>query len=142
MDDLFTSRELDDLSAKIDEQLRALGSPGTGLAKGRKAAQVLGEKQRRAIEEATSEDATTFLARFKHAARKDVCQPGGIIYTQWHKSKDVANKDLIKTFGPILVGMGLSGAALQIVVVAVVVYVLYLGIEAFCQEGRCPANWA
>jgi hypothetical protein len=135
MDDPFTPQELDDLSAKIDEQLRALGAPGTGLAKGRKTAQALGEKQRRAIEEATGEDAITFLGRFKHAARKDVCQPGGIIHTQWEKWKDVANKDLIKTFGAILVGMGLSGSPLHIVVVAVAVYVLYLGVEAFCQEG-------
>jgi hypothetical protein len=40
----------------------------------------------------------------------------------------------VKTFGGILVGMGLSGSALQIVVVAIAVYVLYLGVEAFCRE--------
>jgi hypothetical protein len=135
MDDPFTPQELDDLSTKIDEQLRALGAPGTGLAKGRKPAEALGETQRQAIERATGEDAMTFLARFKQAARKDVCRPGGIIHTQWEKWKDVANKDLIKTFGAILVGMGLSGSALHIVVVAVAVYVLYLGLEAFCKGG-------
>jgi hypothetical protein len=135
MDDPFTPEELDDLSAKIDEQLHALGAPGTGLAKGQKPAQALGETQRRAIEEATAEEAMTFLARFKHAARKDVCAPGGIIYTKWNKWKDIANKDLLKTLGPILVGMGLSGSALHIVIVAVAVYALYIGVEAFCQEG-------
>jgi hypothetical protein len=135
MYDPFTPDELDDLSAKIDEQLRALGAPGTGLAKGLKPAQALCEAQRQAIEKATGQDAMTFLARFKQAARKDVCKPGGIIYTQWNKWKDIANKDLLKTLGPILVGMGLSGSALHIVIIAVAVYVLYLGVEAFCQEG-------
>ena len=45
------------------------------------------------------------------------------------------HKDAIKTCGGVLVGMGLSGNALQLVVVAVTVYVLYLGLEAFCAEG-------
>jgi hypothetical protein len=135
MDDPFTPQQLDDLSARIDEQLRSLGAPGTGLARGRKPAQALGETQRRAIEQATGEEAMSFLARFKQAARRDVCEPGGILHTQWNKWKDITNKDAIKTFGGILVGMGLSGGGLQIAVVAVAVYVLYLGIEAFCREG-------
>jgi hypothetical protein len=135
MNDLFTPQELEHLSARVDEQLRALGASETGFVRGGKKEQALGEAQRRAIEQATGEDALTFLARFKQAARKDVCESGGILHTQWKKWKDIANKDAIKTFGGILVGMGLSGSALQIAVVAVVVYVLYLGIEAFCEEG-------
>jgi hypothetical protein len=126
MDDPFTPQELDALSAQIDEQLRALGAPGTGLARGRKPAQALGEAQRRAIEQATGEEAMSFLARFKQAARKDVCEPGGILHTQWTKWKDIINKDAINTFGGILVGMGLSGGGLQIAVVAITVYVLSL----------------
>jgi hypothetical protein len=62
------------------------------------------------------------------------CEKGGILHTQWSKWKDLANKDIVKTFGGILVGMGLSGSALQIAVVAIAVYVLYLGVEAFCRE--------
>jgi hypothetical protein len=135
MDDPFTAQELEDLSARVNEQLRTLGGPGTSFTRGLKKEQALGEAQRRAIEQATGEDALTFLARFKKAARKDVCEPGGVLHTQWKKWKDIVNKDAIKTFGGILVGMGLSGSGLQIAVVAIVVYVLYLGIEAFCEEG-------
>lgn len=135
MGDLFTEQELERLSAQVDEQIRTLGAPGTGLIRGGQQEQALGALQRRAIEQATGEDALTFVARFKQAARKDVCEPGGILHTQWKKWKDIVNKDAIKTFGGILVGMGLSGSALQIAVVALVVYVLYLGIEAFCEEG-------
>ena len=81
------------------------------------------KKQRRASEAATGEEATSFLARFKAAARKDLCEKGGVLHTQWAKWKDLANKDIVKTFGGILVGMGLSGSALQIAVVAIAVYI-------------------
>lgn len=134
MDDLFTAQQIADLSSEIDSQLRELGAPGTGLVRGRTAKEALGEKQKRAIEKATGEDAESFLTRFKSAARKDLCEKGGVLHTQWAKWKDLANKDVVKTFGGVLVGMGLSGSALQIAVVAIAVYVLYLGVEAFCRE--------
>ena len=134
MVDPFTPEDIAKLSDEIDAELRELGAPGTALARGRTAKQALGEKQKRAIEQATGEEATSFLARFKNAARNDLCEKGGILHTQWTKWKDLANKDIVKTFGGILVGMGLSGGALQIAVVAIAVYVLYLGLEAFCRE--------
>jgi hypothetical protein len=134
MDDPFTPEDVAKLSAEIDAELRELGAPGTGLLRGRTAKEALGGKQKKAIEKATGEDATSFLARFKNAARKDLCEKDGILHTQWTKWKDLANKDIVKTFGGILVGMGLSGSALQIAVVAIAVYVLYLGVEAFCRE--------
>jgi hypothetical protein len=134
VDDLFTAQQIADLSSEIDSQLRELGAPGTGLVRGRTAKEALGEKQKRAIEKATGEDAESFLTRFKSAARKDLCEKGGVLHTQWAKWKDLANKDVVKTFGGVLVGMGLSGSALQIAVVAIAVYVLYLGVEAFCRE--------
>lgn len=132
MADAFTAEEIDRLSGEIDSQLRELGSAGSGMVKGGSPAGALGAKQRQAIEAATGEEAMSFLARFKQAARKDLCEPGGILHTQWSKWKDLANKDLLKTFGGILVGMGLSGSALQVAVVAIAVYVLYLGVQAFC----------
>jgi hypothetical protein len=134
VDDPFTPEDIVKLSEEIDGQLRELGAPGTGLARGRTPKQALAEKQKRAIEQATGEEATSFLARFKNAARKDLCEKGGILHTQWTKWKDLANKDIVKTFGGVLVGMGLSGSALHIAVVAIAVYVLYLGVEAFCRE--------
>jgi hypothetical protein len=135
VDDPFTPEDVEKLSAAIDAELRELGAPGTALSRGRTVKEALGEKQKRAIEEATGQEAASFLARFKSAARKDLCEKGGILHSQWAKWKDLANRDIVKTFGGILVGMGLSGGALQIAVVAIAVYVLYLGVEAFCREG-------
>ena len=131
----FTPEEIEQMSVDIDAQLKELGTPGTGLSRSGSPEGALGAKQRKAIEAATGEDAMSFLARFKQAARKDLCEQGGILYTQWNKWKDVTNKDVLKTFGGVLVGMGLSGAPLQIAVVAIAVYILYLGVQAFCAEG-------
>ena len=133
--DPFTPDDVERLSADIDAQLRELGTPGTGLAKsGGAPERALGERQRRAIEQATGQEAIGFLRRFKAAARKDLCEEGGVLYAQWKKWKDVTNKDLLQTFGGVLVGMGLSGSALQIAAVAVAVYVLYIGVQAFCDQ--------
>ena len=51
--------------------------------------------------------------------------------TKW---KDLANKDALQTVGGVLVGMGLTGSALQIVAVAVAVYILLLGLDAYCRK--------
>jgi hypothetical protein len=110
VDDPFTPEDIARLSGEIDAELRELGAPGSGLARGRTPKQALGEKQKQAIERATGEEATSFLARFKNAARNDLCEKGGILHTQWTKWKDLANKDIVKTFGGILVGMGLPGS--------------------------------
>ena len=134
MTEAFTADDIARLSTDIDAQLRELGTPGTGLARGRTPGEALGEKQRRAIETATGEDALTFLARFRQAARQDLCEDGGVLHTQWQKWKDVTNTDMLKSFGAVLVGMGLSGGPLQIAAVAIAVYVLYLGVQAFCAE--------
>jgi hypothetical protein len=131
----FTQDDIARLSAEIDAQLNELGAPGTGLSRSGSPEGALGAKQRKAIEKATGEEAIIFLSRFKQAARKDLCEQDGILYTQWNKWKDITNEDVLKTFGGVLVGMGLSGAPLQIAVVAIAVYVLYLGVKAFCAEG-------
>ena len=57
-----------------------------------------------------------------------------MLYTQWQKWKDVCNKDLLRAIGPVLAAMGLTGGLLQTAAVAVAVYILYLGIQAFCAE--------
>lgn len=135
MTEPFTPEQIDRLSGQIDQQLLAARSADPTLTKtnGGGNAQALA-KQREAIEQATGEDADRFLTRFRDAARRDVCEPGGVIYKQWHKWRDVTNKDVLNSFGAILVGMGLSGGGLQIAAVALAVYVLYLGVQAFCAE--------
>jgi hypothetical protein len=134
MTEPFTPDDIARLSAEIDRELLALGTPGTGLARGDAPEQALPERQRRALEQATGEEAMSFLRRFKRAAHRDLCEDGGVLYTQWQKWKDVSNKDLLRAIGPVLAAMGLAGGLLQTAAVAVAVYILYLGVQAFCAE--------
>jgi hypothetical protein len=136
MADLFTPEELDTLSAEIDRQLKALavGKAEIFVRAGRTPEQPAASPQRAAIEHATGEPATSFLARFRQAARRDICQPGGILHEQWVKYQDIANKDALKVVGRVLDEMKIKRGVLQGVAVAIIVYLLHLGLEAFCQE--------
>jgi hypothetical protein len=134
MTEPITPDDITRLSAEIDCELLAPGTPGTGLARGETPEQALPEPQRRALKYATSEEAMRFLQRFKRATHQDLCEEGGVLYTQWQKWKHVSNKDLFGAIGPVLTAMGLMGGLLQTAAVAVAVYILYLGIQAFCAE--------
>jgi hypothetical protein len=118
-----------------DELLRLVRS-APAKKRGEKMAPDQAERQLKAIEQATGQDATTFLSRFHQAVRKDLCEQGGVLHTQWEKYRDLTGKDMLKTFGGILVGFGLAGNALQVTAVAIAVYVLYLGVQAFCAGGE------
>jgi hypothetical protein len=134
MHQLFTDEEITTLSARIDAELLYLGTPGTGQLKSATPEEVLPVRQRQALETATGEEATSFIAKFKRAARQDICQPEGVLYQQWQKYRDITNKDVLQTFGGVLMSMGLAGNTLQIAVVALAVYVLYIGLTAFCED--------
>ena len=135
MADPFASEQIASLTDEINQQLHDLAfSEGDAMKRGN--AFPRAQRQRQAIEQATGQDATTFLARFREAARKDLCEQGGMLHEQWKRLRDLVSKDTLNTFGGILIGMGLSGTALQIVAVALTVYVLHLGAEAFCAGGE------
>lgn len=132
MSDVFTPDEVESLTSELNRQLMDLAAEGPASQRARGAGKPHAERQRKALEAATGQDAATFLARFRQAARKDLCEDGGLLHEQWKKYRDLASKDMLNRFGGILVGFGLAGSALQIAVVAVAVYVLYLGVQAFC----------
>ncbi len=131
MPDPFSDEVVEQLTTEINQQLRDLAAAGPAIQRSG-AAGPRAKRQREAIEKATGKDAKTFLAQFRAAARKDLCEQGGVLHAQWKKYRDLATKDMLKTFGGILVGLGLAGNTLAVVAVAVSVYVLYLGVEAFC----------
>lgn len=95
------------------------------------------EPQVRTVDNAvkeTGEEPESFWARFKKAARQDVCEEGGVLNTQWKKWGDLSDEKVIKQFGAILVAMGFSGNVLQVMAVALAVIVVHLGVKAFCME--------
>ena len=139
----LTDAEISTLAAQIDAELRELGDDdtiGVHKAERRKTGVTLPEKQMRAIEAATGEPADRFLDRFKRAARKDLCQQGGLLYTQWQKFQDFQKKDIVKVFYGVLTGMGIEGTALPGLVVATGVIVMNIifniGISAICDDGK------
>jgi len=133
----FTDQELQILSAEIDNQLREVeNNPASeGISKattyGKK---IVPSKQKQEIEQATGEEAESYLKKFARAVKKDLCEEGGILHDQFEELGNLSKKSMLVTFGTVLAGMNVATIALPAVVVAVSVIVLHIGIEAFCEE--------
>jgi hypothetical protein len=135
MNTVFTPEEINALSANIDSQLQELRTDSaSGDIKGEHESDSLPTKQSQAIEEITKEKSKSFLKKFGHAAKSDLCEEEGLLNTQWKKWADLNNKDVIDKFGVLLVAMGFSGAGLELLVVAVAVVVIHIGVKAFCED--------
>ncbi len=134
----FDPGQLEQLSARIDHQLKALQVSGEGAVRGaRPSGKTPGQaapRQWQAIAEAAGEDPETFWQRFKRVARADLCDEGGVLHGQWKKWGDLNNDDVLKSFGPMLVALGFSGGALQILAVSLAVIVIHLGVTSVCAQ--------
>ena len=135
MTEVFTPGQITALSAEIDAQLRELGTAYSfAQTRGGEQPKDLPNKQRRAIEDTTRQDAPSFMKRFLQAARKDLCEEGGVLYQQWKKWGDLSNEKVLQNFGAILVAMGFTGNAVHVLAVALAVLVLHLGAKTICEE--------
>jgi hypothetical protein len=140
---LLNDAELTTLAQQVDEQLNALQSQPVAAFRGVEGPEALpGAKAQQAlIEKATGETFETFWQKYKRHLRKDLCLPGGILYEQWHKWKDLESKSAVKVAYGVLAGMGISTASLGPVAVAVTVFLLNValkvGIDTVC-EGCKP----
>lgn len=132
MADPFTLEQIEQLSEEITQQLSELALVSATAQRAGGCGRPRAQRQWEAIEKATGQNASTFLALFRAAVRTDLCEQGGVLHGQLSKFKDLVTKDTLDTFGGILIGLGLSGSALHVVTVALVVYVFHLGAEAFC----------
>ncbi len=134
----FTADQLESLSAQIDRQLAELqANPSTAVHKGGKQDKQENPErlpvQWQAIAAVTKEP-RSFWQRFKKVAHNDLCEKDGVLNTQWRKWGDLSNEAVLKSFGALLVGMGFSGNALQVLAVALAVIVIHLGCTAICAE--------
>lgn len=135
MDNIFTAEQINSLSAEIDRQIQELGKASPSDIKGGETEEEaeLPVKQSQDIAEITQENPKTFLQTFLAEAKSDLCEEGGVLYAQWKKWSDLNNEDVINRFTMILVGLGFTGRALEILVVSVAVIVIHLGVKAFCE---------
>ena len=132
---MFTKEQISNLSAEIDRQIQELAQeyPSDTMKGGTEEPDRLPVKQSQAIAEITQENPQTFLQTFLAVAKSDLCEEGGVLYDQWKKWADLNNEDAINRFTAILVGLGFTGGALEILVVSVAVIVIHLGVRAFCE---------
>jgi hypothetical protein len=136
----FTDEELQTLSAEIDSQLMELAKDPASDGFRKHIGHTVPAKQKQQLEQVIEQDlgikepADSFMKKFARAAKQDLCLEGGVLYGQWKKYGDLENEDMVKTFGGILIGMGVSNAFLATFVVAVSVIVIHIGIKAFCED--------
>ena len=137
------------MASQVDEQLNALQAqpaqtfrglgPGSDALPGAPGQQAL-------LEKAAGKPFQTFWRRYLSHLRKDLCLPGGILYEQWHKWKDLQSKSAVKVAYGALAGMGIPTASLGPAAVAAAVVLLNValkvGIDTLCegckQEGENP----
>jgi hypothetical protein len=135
---LLTASEIDRLAAEVDLQLSESAAAPPLVSKAGKVDLRTREAQRRVIEEATGQPVESFWEKYKSAARKDLCEPDGLLYKQWHRWRDLQSKDAVKVSYGILAGLGISGAALPAATVAATVLllnvVLNIGVNAICED--------
>jgi len=149
---LPSDAELDALAQQVDEQLSALQS-GPAVAfrggefRGAGPDALPGAPDQQAlIEKVTGQPFETFWHKYLRHLRKDLCLPGGMLYEQWHKWRDLESKSAVKMAYGVLVGMGIPTVWLAPVAVAATVFLLNLavkvGIDAVCEgcqpEGEDP----
>ncbi len=140
-DPIFSPEELQRMSLEMDARLAELSAGGDSVeAKWirRKDQPVpMPEKEAAAVEAAVTEAGqrpASFWERFRKAAHADICQEGGVLHAQWKKWGDLSNEKVLKQFGAILVAMGFSGSALQVLALSCAVVVVHLGVKAYCME--------
>ena len=146
---LPSDAELAVLAAQVDEQLNALQFESAthvqfrGAAPGAPAGLPAAPSQQAAIEQATGEPFADFWQKYRRHLRRDLCLPGGLLYEQWRKWRDLQSKDSVKVAYGVLVGMGIPTANLAPAAVAASVFLLNVlakvGIEAVC-EGCGPTD--
>ena len=137
----FTADQLENLSAQVDQQLAELQElqeqPSIAVYKGLEPDKQDDPErlpvQWRVIAEVTKEEPRSFWQRFKQAAHRDLCEEGGVLHTQWRRYRSLSSKGVLESFGAVLVAMGFSGNALQVLSVAIGVIVLHLGCTAICE---------
>jgi hypothetical protein len=135
--------ELTALALQVDEQLTALQSAPVASTRiragstGRHVDLPGAPDQQAAIEKAAGEQFDTFWQKYKRQARADLCVPGGILYQQWRKWRDLESKAAVRTSYVWLAAMGIPTGSIGPLAVAATVFLLNviakIGIEAVCE---------
>ncbi|HIE02338.1 MAG TPA: hypothetical protein EYP59_18990 [Thiotrichaceae bacterium] len=143
MNHVFTTEQLASLSAQVDEQLRDLGKGYALEVSKRGDTQLfsaplpdddLPPKQRKAIEDNTKKEAPSFLQEFADKAKEILCDADSDLRKEYEQFGEVDKVTLLERFAVLLTVMGFSGIGLQVLTVAVTVYIIHLGLKPFADK--------
>lgn len=77
------------------------------------------------------------MAEIPPALRNDLCLPGGMLFEQWRKYRDVESKSAVRVSYAWLAAMGIPTASVAPAAVAATVFLLNVlvkvGIDAVCE---------
>jgi hypothetical protein len=94
-------------------------------------------QQQALIEKVTGESFDSFWQRYRRHLRRDLCLPGGMLYEQWQKYRDIESKSAVRVSYAWLAAMGIPTASLAPAAIAVTVFllnvVLKVGIDTICE---------
>ena len=145
----LSDNELNRLAAAVDKQLEALRaessfhvtrSAGGEEEEGLPAA----PEQMKVIERETGGSFDAFWQKYLHHARRDLCLPGGMLYEQWRKWRDLESKSVVRVSYAWLAAMGIPAGSLGPMVIAASVFLLNvavkIGIDALCEGCEADAG--
>jgi hypothetical protein len=132
--------------AQVDEQLRELSQHKSreeyapGMKKGE--TQKFGvckeddlpHKQRKAIEDNTKKEAPSFLQEFADKAKEIICDAESDLRKEYDLLGEVDKVTLLERLAALFAVMGFSGIALQVLTVAVAVYIIHIGLKPFADK--------
>ncbi len=142
MSDIFTTTEIAALSAQVDEQLRELGKGYVLDDSKRGETQQFSvrtdddfpPKQRKDIEDNTKKEAPSFLQEFAEKAKEMLCDAESDLRKDYDLLGEVDKVTLLERFAALLAVMGFSGIGLQVLTVAITVYIIHIGLTPFANK--------
>lgn len=132
-EEVLTDREAEVLTAEIERQLREIGPRRTTTYRGEgDEPSPVPERQKSEVERVTGQRFGDFIRRFRAAARRDLCQEGGMLHERWRRVRELSSEERTRSLALVLSALGLVDW--KALIVPVVVIVTHLGVETLCEE--------
>jgi hypothetical protein len=133
MTQYLATEQLVKLSAQVEAQLAELKSSALSRKRGSEDNIEELSKQRQAIEKTTEEDADSFLQKFADKSKELICNANSDLQKQYEAFGGLKKDEVLDKLAALLAVSGFAGVALDILTVAVTVYVLHIGIKKFAE---------
>jgi len=134
----LTASELAQLSTQVEEQLRELNSASVltraSFSEPKSPPTDLPPKQRQAIEQHSDESAEHFLHKLSNQAKDILCSADSDLQKEYEIFGNLKKDELLEKLAGLLAVMGFSTGALQMLSVAVAVYILHIGLKTFSRK--------